>query len=242
MFRIIYVYIRKTIILGKLTEINISMILYKKLNLCSSPLKGDPMPELMAKKEEFWKQVDNAPVGVYKHLYANDDIEKYISPVLLSLLNQLNIKPAILINFSEYGDTHETWLHRDLTWLGDDWIPLEFGLNWELAPGKTTFNWYTEKSGSDVCNTSAWPQRIGLANTWPRSFINGVRYYDENQLRKIGSLTFDINTAYLVRTDIPHKVVSESPYGWRKCISVRFFVQDVPTFNKALEIFEPFFE
>ena len=78
MFDIIYAYIKKTIILGKLTIININMVLYKKLNLCSSPLKGDPIPELMEKKEAFWKQVDSAPVGVYKHLYANDEIEKYL--------------------------------------------------------------------------------------------------------------------------------------------------------------------
>jgi hypothetical protein len=239
MFDIIYAYIKKTIILGKLTIININMVLYKKLNLCSSPLKGDPIPELMEKKEAFWKQVDNAPVGVYKHLYANDEIEKYISPVLLQQLSLIKLKPALLINFSEYGPTHQTWLHRDLTFIENDWVPLEIGLNWELAPGTTTFNWYKEKHNN--CKVSSWPIRDELHCTWPRGFINGVRYFDESELDNIGSVTFDVNTAYLVRTDIPHKVVSESPGGLRKCISVRFFVQDVPTFDKALELFEPFF-
>jgi hypothetical protein len=214
------------------------MVLYKKLNLCSSPIKGELIQELMDKKEAFAKKVDMSPVGVYKHLYANDEIERYISPVLLQQLNLINLKPALLINFSEYGPTHETWLHRDLTFINGDWTPLEFGLNWELSPGTTTFNWYTEKS--DNCKTSPWPLRDELHSTWPRGFINGVRYFDETELQHVGAVTFDINTAYIVRTDIPHKVVSESPNGLRKCISIRFFVQDVPTFDKAIEIFQPY--
>lgn len=214
------------------------MILYKKLNLCSSPLKENTIQELMDKKEEFAKKVDAAPVGVYKHLYANDEIDKYLSPVLLQQLQLINLKPALLINFSEYGPTHATWLHRDLTFVDNDWVPLEFGLNWELAPGTTTFNWYQEKISN--CKTSPWPLRDELHSTWPRGFINGVRYFDDTELNHIGSVTFDLNTAYLVRTDIPHRVISQSPGGLRICISIRFFMEDVPTFNKAIELFEPF--
>lgn len=214
------------------------MVLYKKLNLCSSPIKIELIQELMDKKAAFAKKVDEAPVGVYKHLYANDEIEKYVSPVLLRQLDYLNLKPALLINFSEYGYTHETWLHRDLTFINGDWQPLEFGLNWELAPGTTTFNWY--KENSNTCKTSPWPLRDELHSTWPRGFINGVRYFDETELTNVGSVTFDTNTAYLVRTDIPHKVISESPGNLRICISIRFFVEDIPTFSKALELFEPY--
>ena len=106
MFDIIYAYIKKTIILGKLTKINISMVLYKKLNLCSSPLSGDYIAELMQKKDSF-NEENEKKYNLYKHLYASDEIEKYISPVLLKQLSDINVKPAIFVNFSEYGPTHE---------------------------------------------------------------------------------------------------------------------------------------
>lgn len=215
------------------------MVLYKKLNLCSTPLNGDCIADLMDKKEDFIKEVARAPIGIYTHLHANDEIERYISPVLLRQLNFINVKPAILINFSEYGQTHETWLHRDLTFIKTDWYPLEFGINWELAQGTTTFNWYKENHNN--CKTSSWPLHPELLGKWPRTFISGVRYFDESELTPIGSVTFDMNTAYLVRTDIPHKIVSSSPGNLRICISIRFFVEDIPTFDKALEVFEPYY-
>ena len=215
------------------------MKFYKKLNLCSSPIKEGVIRELMNKKEEFRKEVDRSKVGVYKHLYANDEIEKFVNPILLEKLSAINLKPAILINFSEGGSTYETWLHRDLACVNNEWVPMEVGLNWELTEGTTTFKWYTENGNN--CKKSALPQLEGMVTQWPRSFINGIRYYDENELSQIASLTYDINTAYLVRTDLPHKVISHSPGGRRHCISIRFFVKDVPTFDRALELFEPYY-
>ena len=215
------------------------MILYKKLNLCSSPIKDNVIGELMEKKENYNNENDRLKKHLYKHLYANDEIEKYLSPVLMDQLEKINLKPAILINFSEYGYTYETWLHRDLTYINNAWIPLEIGLNWELAPSETTFNWYTQNVENP--NQSPSPEENDFSMLWPRSMINGIRYYDESQMTQIGSVMFDVNTAYLVRTDLPHKIISRTPGNFRECISVRFFYEDIPTWERALELFEPYF-
>lgn len=214
------------------------MVLYKKLNLCSTPLNGDCIADLMEQKENF-NQEYGQKYNLYNHLYASGEIEKYISPVLLQQLSHINVKPAIFVNFSEYGPTHETWLHSDLTYHNDDWKPLGFGINWELAPGETTFNWY--KENNVATHKSGWPTKNEMSMMWPRRMINGIHYFKEEELTNIGSVTFDVNTAYLVRTDIPHKIISHSPGNIRKCISVRFFYEDIPTFENALEVFKPYY-
>lgn len=214
------------------------MLFYKKLSLYPNPLIDDCIEELMQKKQSYNDEANRRNYVLYNHLYASDEITKYISPVLLDQFKSINLKPAIFINFSEYGSSHITWLHSDLTYHDNKWKPLEFGINWELAPGETTFNWY--RPVVDNIHKSPSPAENELSMAWPRRMINGIHYYKEEEFENIGSVTFDINTAYIVKTDIPHKVVSYSPNDLRKCISVRFFYEDVPTWEKALETFSPF--
>lgn len=209
------------------------MTFYKKLTLCSNPLSGDHIGQLMHEKALYIAKTKDQ--RLYEHLYASDEIDKYVSPLLLDQFRSLGLRPAILINFSEYGLTHKTWMHTDMTYHDNRWKPLELGINWELQPAETTFNWYeAHVPGKEPGSNEG-------AMTWPRVMINGVRYPDETQLTKIGSVTFDINTAYLVRTGIPHQIVSSTPGNFRECISVRFFYDDIPTWERALEIFEPYF-
>lgn len=208
------------------------MTFYKKLSLYPNPLGGNYMPQLMHEKAMF--NTFNRE-QLYEHLYATDEVEKFLSPILLEQFNQLGYKPVILVNFSEYGEIYDTWLHSDLTYHNDEWKPLGFGINWELQPGETTFNWF-EPHESGVP-----PAKNSGSMSWPRNVINGIRYRDESKLTKIHSVTFEPNTAYLVRTDIPHKISSRSPGKFRECISVRFRYDDIPTWERALEVFAPYF-
>jgi len=210
------------------------MVLYKQLTLTGLSLLGESVERLMEEKLEWI----NAGGVSSAHVYLSDDIQNTLSSELLNQLQSIGLTPAVVVNFSEHGKTYETPIHSDLTLYNDSWVPMPFGINWELAAGVTIFNWYDNKGHFYTA-----PRYKDETTAWPRCMLNGTRYRP-TQLRdfeKIDSVRLLPTTAYLVRTDMPHQVVSESPGGLRIAISIRFPLDQVGSWQQALEVFRPFY-
>lgn len=210
------------------------MVLYKQLTLTGLSLIGDSVERLMEEKIEFNKIAER----LSPHVHVSDDIQNTLSSELLNQLRSIGLTPAIVVNFSECGETYETPIHSDVTLYNDNWVPMPFGINWELAEGTTIFNWYDNKG-----NYCVYPGHRVEGISWPRRMLNGTRYHPSKlvDFEKIDSVRLLPNTAYLVRTDIPHQVISESPGGLRIAISIRFPLDQVGSWEQALEIFKPFY-
>lgn len=207
---------------------------YKKLSLTGMPLNANQTQKLMEEKERFNQKYLNLPLS--NHVYVTDQIQTILAPALLDQFDALGVTPAVIVNFSEYGQCYTTPIHADLTFYNDRWVPMGFGINWELAPGVTEFRWFDQNNQKPFM-----PIDFEEAHTWPRSMLNGTRYAHNDRLTQIDSLTFEHNTAYLVRTDIPHQVTSNTPGNFRECVSIRFRVDDISSWDQALKIFEPYF-
>jgi hypothetical protein len=147
------------------------------------------------------------------------------------------MKPWFLAHFGYVPETPitESLVHTDIYNFNGQWIRLPFGINWDLSPGTTEFNWYSTE----------------LEEIYPSLTIKGFRgiHYGSERNRdaeqhctKLGSLLIERNTPYLVRADIPHKVIYTRPENeFRIGISLRVFPTVAKTWDEALTVFKPLF-
>jgi hypothetical protein len=210
------------------------MVCYKQLTLTGLSLISNSVERLT---EEKFETVKNNNL-LSSHVYISDKIHETLSLELLNQLRSIGLTPVVIVNFSEYGASYETPIHSDLTLYNDNWVPMPFGINWELAEGTTIFNWYDNK-GNLYCSPGYKNETIA----WPRCMLNGTRFNPGRlvEFEKIDSVRLIPNTAYLVKTDIPHQVVSETPGEFRIAISIRFPLEQVGSWEQALEVFKPFY-
>jgi hypothetical protein len=224
--------------MGVALLINNFMVLYKQLTLTGLSLINNGVERLMDEKLEWVDTGHIVPGSGGAHVYLSDDIQNTLSSELLDQLQSIDLTPAVIVNFSEHGKTYETPVHNDLTLYNNNWVPMPFGINWELAAGITMFNWYNNKGHLYIA-----PSYKDETTAWPRSMLNGTRYHPKylRDFEKIDSVRLLPNTAYLVRTDMPHQVVSESLGGLRIALSMRFPLDQVGSWEQALEVFRPFY-
>ena len=172
-----------------------------------------------------------------------ENLEDFIFPSVLETFQQLGLRPSFFASFASDGVSslkiEQRLTHYDLYFneKNKKWATIPFGINWEITPGDTTFYWWDISSDPILPNQENIPHHLKL--------LNGAHFDYRNQIGiPNGAKVIEkvqVNAPILVRTDIPHSVSFDSSAKTRYSISLRFDVADVPSWEHALQIFEPLF-
>jgi hypothetical protein len=167
-------------------------------------------------------------------------VDQYLHADLLQTCKTLGVTPQFIAVFGRPGaDTQVSGLHADTTFVHDQWIKIPCGINWDLTPGQATFRWWDTGDCEEL-----WPEQPGTE--FPPQ-VNGINHKmrgnrDPAGFNLIESYEIKHNQPVLFRTDIPHQITYTPSVNRRICVSIRFSVDSVPTWEHALEIFEPLFK
>ncbi len=195
--------------------------LYKLLNLSYDPLNRANLNLLVSKKK--------------KYSTVEEDLETFLNPALLEIFKTINLRPRFVVYFGRlFAKQNEIQVHRDITYLDKQWKSIPCGINWELTPGTTTFEWYDPNNETEHLPDPehALPLELNGAHYGHRANM------DVSSFKLIESLNVKEGQPYLFRTDIPHRVKYATTSNNRICISLRFNLEDVPSWEHALEIFD----
>lgn len=212
-------------------------------------LKGLPNPvNSIALLDTFNKK------QVYVQMATN--VEEVVSPELLQVFKDLGLTPNFFCLFGKSihnepqdyisPQAGKIWVHTDIRYLDGAWHKMPFGLNWELVPGKTYFTWWDTKDAEEcyppATENSQWCQPDSLDYG-----LQGIHYghrgnHDASSFDVLETIKMDYNTPYLVRADIPHSVSYVTKHKQRIGFSVRFPLEQIPTWERALEVFKPLYE
>lgn len=166
------------------------------------------------------------------------NVEKYLNPELLGVFQSIGLTPMCLVAF-ERPSKGLSYIHRDITYKNNQWQPLPFAINWELNTGSVNWNWY------DNTGVEEDPLPPPYHEKNPNLLSHGVNCKLGGTKKPEGFTLLDsyqpkVNQAAMYRIDIPHQVKYTVTTNQRRNISVRFSLDDVPTWQRALEIFEVF--
>jgi hypothetical protein len=224
----------------------------KRLNLPGLPLRDHAYEELIKIKTNYVDTVTKSKsvLPVVLHAYVIDDIEKFLTPELLSVFRSLDAEPTYFINFGQIDKLcYTTPVHKDISPM-DKNRPIPFAINWELSDVNSLWRWWDTAHVPeiappifhDVIQRSMIPEHH-------RNLIAGVRYgnleefNDESNaklgFRVIGAQQVLTHTAYMVRTDVPHSITYTNSSPVRISISLRFSMEKIPTWEDAIKLFEP---
>ena len=168
------------------------------------------------------------------------EVERYLHADLLQTCKSVGVTPQFIAVFGRPGSGPQvSGLHADVTFVHDQWVKIPCGINWDLTPGQATFRWWD----TDDCD-ELWPEKP--ASEFPPQ-VNGINHKvrgnrDSAGFKMIESYEIKPNQPVLFRTDIPHQITYTPSVNRRICVSVRFSVDCVSTWERALEIFQPLFK
>jgi hypothetical protein len=205
------------------------MSFYQELNL-PSPVVND---NLLA-KVNIVKLKEKSYTTIFT------DVKEYLHPALLNAFDSVNISPSFIATFGvANSQTGLSMLHADITFKNNQWVKLPVAINWDLTPGETTWTWWNANGYPEI-----YPEQPGIE--FPPQ-VQGTHYKsrgnkDPSGLTLIDSYKVKINQPVLYKTDIPHQISYTTTARQRIGLSVRFSLDDVPTWEHALEIFQPFFK
>jgi hypothetical protein len=193
------------------------MSYYLKLNLPANPLRYSIEVESQRAIVRGYDLID--PVEI-------------LSDEILGIFESMKLQPKFVTIFGR-GDKVSSLanrlVHTDLTMNTDGtWRKMLFGVNWEIAP-----DCYNEFSWWDMTRIpEAWPNEE-LSENSKFKHLNGIHYGSTRGQMGIpdGAIKLDqtvIDGPTLVRTEIPHLTVYNSPTYRRLGLSVRF---DESNFN-----------
>ena len=169
-----------------------------------------------------------------------------ISDELLLFLKDLSLVPNLALVFTSSKSEQspgisprsgKVWVHTDLLWSSDQWCKIPCGINWELTPSVTEFIWWDTKDAEEC-----YPENelYGRKKTF-----QGIHYGNRNNIEfsdfeKLESVQLRMDAPCLVRTDIPHSVTYQSTSSLPRIgLSLRFPLEQIPTWERAVEIFRP---
>lgn len=162
------------------------------------------------------------------------DVNEYLNPELIQKCESVGIKPYFFIAFG-HSNVGSSSVHSDLSFNNSQWVDFPVAINWELTPGDTSWNWWDTGTDQGIYPPLEQAQ-----------VLHGKAYKyrgnkDPSGFKLLHSYSVPFNRAVLYKSDIAHQITYNSPEKYRKCISVRFSLEDVPSWDRALEIFQPFF-
>ena len=223
----------------------------KKLNLPGMPLRSGAIDELVDIKMNYVKTVISikSVPPVVLHPYIITDVERFLTPELLDIFRSFDAEPTYFVNFGQTDKLcYTTPVHIDVSAV-DENKPIAFAINWELTTVSSLWRWWDTANAPVVSENTmnTLIQRIATPEH-SRNLLAGVRYgnlkeFDDQSnaelgFQVIGSQQLLPHTAYMVRTDVPHSITCTNSSPVRTCISLRFRMSDISTWEDAVKRFE----
>lgn len=222
-----------------------------KLNLPDTPLREGVMDDLLEIKKTYQNNLLSKRKKVSQamlHQYIETDIDKFICPKLLNTFDLLGTKVENFVVFGQPQKISYTCpIHVDLSPYHNSKL-LPGAINWELTTNGVLWQWWDigdepQLSVRTIMNFVVSKYTLQQS----RNRLAGGRYgyfgeFDEDLNKKFGfkpiaSHTLEKNTAYLVRTDVPHTITNNDTDTARITISLRFSPMDVSTWEEAVDKF-----
>jgi hypothetical protein len=218
------------------------MNFFKKLNLPGNVIKTEFLDELCKLKLSQEKPAIGKKFTGYQTVHY--DIERYLDPEIYKIFSKINLQPWFFIHFGTiYNILPQTTLHRDLVQIENKWCSIPAAINWELTPGTTEFSWYKTDSLQELMPDLNSKLVLPGTNYGHRDADYGHRDNRSTENCQLLERTnLQRNTAYLVRTDVPHQVQFTCDAKMRIAISLRWHPHSVSTWDSALEIFKQFID
>jgi hypothetical protein len=211
------------------------MNFFKKLNLPGNVIKTEFLDELCQLKLSKSKPAIGTKLVGYQTVH--HDMERYLEPEIYKIFSEINLQPWFFVHFGTINNVlPQTTVHRDLVRIENKWRSIPAAINWELTPGTTEFSWYNTDSLQELMPDL----NKGYDFTGTNYGHIGNRSIENCQLLERTNL--QQNTAYLVRTDVPHQVQFTCNVQMRIAISLRWHPLRVSSWDSALEIFKPFID
>jgi hypothetical protein len=211
----------------------VSGINYKNLSLpVSNPIKLESWATII---DEF-NRTNTTSIKLV------NNIDLILTEELLTIFKSIGIAPAFIVVFGA-AESHEkatartsSWVHSDIVFKDTQWVDIPAAINWQVSSGYTEFFWWDTSAEATV-----YPNRVPPGNIW-ETFM-GIHYKcrmnsDTSTFTCIEQTT-DLNGAVLVRANVPHSV-NYNTDGPRYSVSVRFHPDDVPTWERAIELFKDY--
>lgn len=200
----------------------------KILNLPNKVLKYNFKPVLNG--NDFW------------HVYQN--IESVINDETLEFFQKLGIMPNMIIIFGsiyKIRNPHEILIHTDLYRKNNQWLKPVCGINYDLGPINSDIYWF------DTSECSVIPIDDTQTKKYPNNLFYGMTYYKEKTdthpkgAKLIEHVKFtSLSSPVLFRTDIAHGVSYETTVMPRFMISIRFDIDDISSWQQAIDIFSKY--
>ena len=210
--------------------INIFMNNYKELIALPTPVLPHRLLEIAANKHSYVHMVRD-----YKSL---------LNPALLDVLANLGLTPEFCTVFGRTSvQESKIWAHTDIRYVDNKWVKLPCGINWELVPSDTYFHWWDTKDAKECYPESAdnteWCEPDGFPNGQQGIHYGSRQNMDMSQFECLETLKYKFNVPYLVRADIPHSVEYKTNHKQRFGLSIRFPLDQIPTWDRAVEVLRP---
>jgi hypothetical protein len=211
---------------------------YQNLNLPTNLLKPSAVDEFDELKYGYHTRNNKSNI--------NTNVEDFLSEELLDAFRQqCNITPKYFLLFPSYPG-QKGFLHSDVYYEDNKWNTVPCGINWDVGSTESIIQWHAPIEPVEEILPRFTPydpvwREHGLNNKVSAAKFYGERdSKDTSKFKIIDSLIIDGNPR-LFRTDIPHQVIhtNSNNISQRICISIRFGLEDISTWERALEIFKP---
>ena len=219
---------------------------FQEIDLCS-PLKPEAEQMIIdAKRRSKYR----------RYLFVSTDPRTFLNETLISLFEEMQVFPESFLAFGHINDTNFETLqvvHSDVVYKDDQWKKVPFALNWELEDVNSSYTWWNTQDLKEI-----YPEKI--VNRDAAYYGGAIHYGKRTTLGSTDNLTpkemMDIKSKMvqiekynlkklkpvLINTSVPHSVFYKTDAEHRTLVSLRFPLDQIPSWEAALEIFKPFYE
>lgn len=196
---------------------------YRRLNLPKTPLK-----------DNF--TLSHTGEDMY---YVLENVDEVIHDDLMYIFQTLKLKPNMVMicaSNNTYRSVDNIWVHSDLYIKNQRYVKPICGINYELGNTISHIHWFDTSESIEF-----FPIAIDYT-------VNGIGYIKKpNETFPIGAeiietveLTKDEHPI-LFKTEVAHGVAYKTDVSPRLMATIRFDIDDIPSWDKAIEIFTPYF-
>ena len=144
----------------------------------------------------------------------------------------LDLYPKHVVIFASKNPHRKNgFLHTDLEYHQGQWKPVTCAINWELNQTTSTIEWYD----TSKC-TECWPLEATSEPVYPLNYLQAISYSfgsDVEETLVIESNEFPI----LFRTNKAHSITYKTQDEHRFMASVRFGIDQIESWEKAVDVF-----
>lgn len=224
-------------------------LFHKELNLSIPPIADSAILDKM--RLQKYSQTKDASDLHRAYCFGFTNVNDIINPELLDLFKTMNIKPKTMCMFgSQKTAKFRTPVHGDIYHESTEvWKSWPAGINYEISLNDVDWYFYDTNGHEEtpVVTYSKkemiqnYPQTLAAGSRWGNDSVFDQSNVDELGFKLLETYKVKSNTYYLNRVEIPHSVESECLSGnERISVQIKFNIQDIPTWDRALEVFKPF--